>query len=209
MADARPLDVMVFDATCTARRPSVGLSDAWWAGGRLYDALGRIEHHHGARSWGDALAWLAEVEPSRPLGRIQYWGHGRWGRALLGGEGLGIEALAPQHPHHRALARIRERLDPEAGALWFRTCELFGARAGQDFARRWADFFARPVAGHTYIIGFWQSGLHRLAPGEIPTWSPDEGLLRGDADDPKEARWSRPWLPNTISCLRGSIPAGW
>ena len=37
--------------------------------------------------------------------------------------------------------------------------------AGHDFARAWTDFFGSRAAGHTFIIGYWQSGLHTLAPG--------------------------------------------
>ena len=49
---------------------------------------------------------------------------------------------------------------------WFRTCEAFGATRGHDFARRFTDFFGGRAAGHTYIIGLWQSGLHSLRAGE-------------------------------------------
>ncbi len=203
----RPLRLMVYDATCTARG-RVGLSDAWYAGGYLYKALGRFDRTRGARSWAEALAWLADVEPERSIGEIQYWGHGNWGRALVDGQALTVEALDAGHAHRPALERIRARMAPGA-PWWFRTCELFGAEAGHRFAREWTKFFDRPAAGHTFIIGYWQSGLHRLEPGRSPHWSVDEGLEEGTPDDPVKALWSRPWSPNTISCLRGSIPAGW
>lgn len=197
---------MVYDATCTGR--GVGLSHAWYAGGSLYRALDRFEQTRGVRSWEEALAWLAEVDPDQPIAEIQYWGHGRWGRVLVDGEPLGASALAAGHRHRPALDRIRERMAPGA-TWWFRTCEAFGADAGQRFAREWTRFFDRPAAGHTFIIGYWQSGLHRLEPGKQPHWSAEEGLREGTPATPDKALWSKPWSPNTISCLRGAIPAGW
>jgi len=199
---------MVYDATCTGRGARPGLSDAWFAGGYLYQALGRFDRTWGARSWDEALGWLVEVEPTRAVGEIQYWGHGNWGRVLLDGAPLTVEALGSGHAHRPALERIRGRLAPGA-QWWFRTCELFGAEAGHRFALEWTRFFQRPVAGHTFIIGYWQSGLHRLVPGQQPDWPPEEGLAQGTAAEPGEALWSRPWSPNTISCLRGTIPRGW
>ena len=198
---------MVYDATCTARG-RVGLSDVWYAGGHLCEALGRFDRTRGVRSWDEALGWLAQVDADRAIGEIQYWGHGNWGRALVDGAALTVEALQPGHALRPALERIKGRMAPEAH-WWFRTCELFGAQAGHRFAREWSRFFERPAAGHTFIIGYWQSGLHRLAPGETPRWPLDEGLAEGTPEQPRKALWSRPWSPNTISCLRGRIPAGW
>src|SRR5204862_4178123 len=106
------------------------------------------------------------------------------------------------------LAGVRDRLAPDA-LVWFRSCEVFGARAGHDFAQHLADFLGARVAGHTYIIGYHQSGLHGLAPGMRPDWSPEEGLLEGTADEPRRARWSKPWAPHTITALAGRIPTKW
>jgi hypothetical protein len=105
---------------------------------------------------------------------------------------------------------VRDRFLPEAkGLWWFRTCETFGALPGQRFATELADFLGARVAGHTYIIGHVQSGLHTLRPGERPTWSEDEGLREGSPDEPRRAHWSRLRAPNTITCLRGTIPDGY
>jgi len=97
-----------------------------------------------------------------------------------------------------------------AGAQWwFRTCETFGADAGHDFARAWTSYFDCRAAGHTYVIGPWQSGLHTLEPGARPHWSADEALIEGSAAEPQRAAWSSRREPNTISCLHGSIPPGY
>lgn len=176
----------------------------WKLGAGLYRRLGRIDAARGVDSWDDAFAWLASH--AEPIREIQYWGHGKWGRALVDEDAFDARSLAGRH--HAALAAIRERLAPDA-LVWFRTCETFGAHAGHDFAQRLADTLGARVAGHTYVIGYHQSGLHGLAPGMRPTWSPDEGLLEGSADDPQRARWSKPWAPNTITALTGRIPTRW
>jgi hypothetical protein len=72
-----------------------------------------------------------------------------------------------------------------------------------------ADFFGCRVAGHTYTIGYWQSGLHSLVPGALPDWPLDEGLAAGAPRMPTRSLASSPDAPHTISCLVGEIPDGW
>jgi Domain of unknown function (DUF4347) len=179
------------------------LTRFWKPGAALYRRLGRIDATLGVDSWDQAFAWLAQHDEIR---EIQYWGHGKWGSALVGDDVF--DAASLQGKHAKALAAIRERLVPDA-LWWFRTCETFGANAGHDFAQRVAETLDARVAGHTFIIGFHQSGLHGLAPGMRPDWSPAEGLLEGSAADPQRARWSKPWAPRTITALNGVIPANW
>lgn len=207
---AAPLRLMIYDRTCTGPRLRPGLSHAWWTGGVLYSRLLRRLHAwHGASSWAEALAWAAQVHPGREIAELQFWGHGKWGRAYIDRDPLDAAALIPGHPLHASLAAIRERLRGPEALWWFRTCESFGAAPGQDFARRLTDFMGCRAAGHTYIIGVWQSGLHSLRPGETPTWSPLEGLKEGPVDDPRAALWSRRREPNTIHCLSGHVPEGY
>lgn len=223
---------MIYDATCTRDlpwpRPSQpgllrslhdrlevvpvpGLSHFWAGGGLLYAGLRRLDRFAGFTDWASALRWLAEVEPSRTIAEIQFWGHGKWGAAKIDREPLDREALAEGHPLRRPLEAVRERLDSSGGQCqwWFRTCETFGAEPGHAFAQAWTDFFGCRAAGHTYVIGPWQSGLHTLEPGEAPHWSVCEGLRAGTPDEPLAAYWSRLGEPNTISCLQGRIPAGY
>jgi hypothetical protein len=208
VGDWRPLRLLIYDATwargSVRSALQVGLTSSWVAGGALYAALGRLDERTGATSWAQALDWLATVGAGRPIEEIQYWGHGRWGRVFIGPEPLDVDALAPGHALRDKLARVRDRLTPDA-LWWFRTCETFGTRAGHTFATEWTRFFGARAAGHTYVIGPWQSGLHSLRPGEAPTWSVDEGLVPGA----KAARMSSPDAPHTISCLHGAVPAGW
>jgi hypothetical protein len=188
---------MLYDNSCP------GLTQAWWGGGRLYRRLHRIDHFAGFDNWTSALEWLARVEPQRAIDEIQVWCHGKWGRVLLGRDRLDVRALDESR---KQLSAVRERLSGQQALWWFRTCETFGARAGHDFARRWTDFFGCAAAGHSYAIGAWQSGLHRLMPGAAPSWSPREGLRQGTPEAPERAWASHPFAPNTISCLQGSVP---
>ena len=205
---ATPLRVMVYDRTCTGRGPLPGLSHAWWTGSHLYRALGRIDATRGVSSWSEALSWLAEYEPERPIGEVQYWGHGKWGLARIDREPLDEDALLRDSSLRPLLERVRLRMCSPSGLWWFRTCETFGARPGHAFARAFTDFMGCRAAGHTYIIGHWQSGLHTLAPGDTPRWSDDEALLAGTPDAPERALWSKRTAPNTITFLHGRIPTG-
>ena len=127
------------------------------------------------------------------------------GKLFIGPHAIDRSVLAPGHALSPSLAAVRERLSPGA-RFWFRTCETFGAQPGYDFARAWTDYFGRAAAGHTYVIGFWQSGLHRLDPGNAPTWPLDEGLLEGTPESPRRAKPSSPREPNTIHCFDSSFP---
>ena len=184
-----------------------GLTHAWWAGANLYRGLRRLDAYQGVRSWGEALDFLATFRPERPIGEIQYWGHGKWGLARVDREVLDRHALTRGHALYESLQRVRDRMRRgDEGLLWFRTCETFGARPGKRFAAELADFLECRVAGHTYIIGHVQSGLHSLGPGETPTWSDEEGLREGTVERPKRAHWSKLRAPNTITCLHGRVP---
>ena len=197
---------MIYDDTCRGGGPLPGLTHSWIAGGWLYRALDRLDHVQPVRDWASALDWLLAVEADRPIAEIQFWGHGKWGKAKIDGVPLTVDALASDHPLNPRLDRLRRRLTGPDALWWFRTCESFGAEAGHEFARRWTDFFECRAASHTFIIGPWQSGLHLLRPGHEPDWPTTEGLAEGTPDAPEKALWSTPAQPNTITCLHGHIP---
>jgi hypothetical protein len=200
------LRLVVYDATQRQRRPkALGLS--WQYGTHLYRALGRVDAAYGATSFADAFEWLRRHDAARTIGEVQFWGHGKWGRIFIDREALDRGVLRPGHPHAAAFNGMRERLSADA-LLWFRTCETLGASAGQDFAAALADATGARVAGHTFVIGFLQSGLHSLRPGTAPHWSATEGLASGSAEHPERALPSTPNAPNTITCLTGQIPDG-
>ncbi|MEZ4320352.1 MAG: hypothetical protein R3F61_22925 [Myxococcota bacterium] len=198
--------VMLFDRTCTTTgRLPLGLSHSWLVGGRLYRGLGRLDRCHAIGSWAEGLDRLASFDR---IDEVQYWGHGNWGLARVANESLDRRALVPGHPLHARLEAVRERMAPQA-QWWFRTCDTLGARAGHAFGQAWSDFFGRPVAGHTHIIGLWQSGLHRLEPGCAPHWPASEGITEGTPERPVRSTWSLPSAPNTIHMLQGRVPDGW
>jgi len=201
------LRLILYDRTCV-NRAGLGLTRAWGSGSLLYRALGRVDGAHGTQSLEEGLRWLSTHRTDERIAEVQYWGHGKWGRIHVGRESLDRAALARGHRHHGALAALRERLTPQA-LVWFRTCETFGATAGQDFARAWTDFFGCSAAGHTFVIGYWQSGLHLLSPGGVPHWPVGEGLVQGSPHRPERAASSLPNRPNTITCFTGRVPQGW
>lgn len=195
----------MFDAT-QQRRPPAALGLSWRFGTQLYRMLGRVDGTYGAHTFAEALHWLASYEPGRQIAELQFWGHGKWGRAFIDRESLDRSALSKTHALRPGLEAFRERLAPEA-LIWFRTCETLGATPGQDFAAALSDFSGASVAGHTFVIGFFQSGLHALRPGRTPHWSSSEGLAKGTPETPEAALASHPKQPNTVTCLSGSIPA--
>jgi hypothetical protein len=194
---------LVFDRTCT--KHPVDLSRFWSAGARLYRSMSRIDAARGAATWEEALDWLLAQDQ---IQEIQFWGHGKWGAAFFDRHALDAAALSRSHPLHTRLEALRERLTPDA-LVWFRSCETLGARAGMDFAERLSDFLGARVAGHTYVIGFHQSGLHGVLPGTRADWSPSEGLAEGTPEAPVRARFSLPFAPNTITCFAGRVPEKW
>jgi hypothetical protein len=202
----KPLRLVVYDATQRSRPPrALGLS--WQCGTWLYRGLGRIDAAFGARSFDEAFAWLSRHDRDRPIAELQFWGHGKWGRALIDEESFDRTALAPGHRLAAGVAAFRERLVP-GGLVWFRTCETLGAVPGQDFARALGDHLGARVAGHTFVIGYFQSGLHSLSPGAVPQWSASEGLADGSPEAPRAALTSGRKRPNTVTCFHGVIPDG-
>jgi len=191
--------VVLYDRTCVTRRGA--LTPAWAAGVALYRAAGRIDAARGVTSWADALSYLAALPAA--ITELQYWGHGKWGRALVADDSLDASSI-----DRGQLAGLRDQLAPDA-LVWFRTCETIGAAAGIDFAERLADHLGARVAGHTYVIGFHQSGLHGLRPGMRAHWSPAEGLAEGSPDAPRRAHGSHRRAPRTITCLAGAVPEPW
>ena len=207
---SRPLRLLLYDRTCKGGAWWPGLSHTWWCGAWCYRGLGRLDGHFGASNWDEAIEWLASVAIGRSIQEVQFWGHGKWGDARIGEQAFDTASLGNGGSLRSGLQRVRSRLRDDGQALWwFRTCETFGAVAGQAFAAAVADFMGCRVAGHTHIIAHWQSGLHSLQAGEQPTWPDDEGLVEGTPAHPVRAAWSRPWHPNTITCWRGSIPPGY
>ena len=185
----------------------LGLSQSWWAGGQVYKHFGRFDHVKGCESWEEALEWLCEIGEDEKIAEIQSWTHGSPGKVWMNSESLnrksfGYNKFAP------LLAKLRKRLTPES-LVWFRTCGLFCGQRGYNFARTWAEKLGCRIAGHTFVIGIFQAGLHTIGPGETPQWYLKEGINEGTADNPLSLRLSMWWSPNMIFCLRSEIPESW
>jgi len=207
------LRVVLYDDTCRTSRVGgfvapIGLTHTWIAGSLLYRGRARADLTRGTTSWSEGLRAVVDAPGPETISELQYWGHGKWGRALVRDDVWDRRALDARHALAPLLDALAARLAPNA-RVWFRTCETFGGDEGHAFARELSEFLGATVAGHTFIIGPWQSGLHTLAPGAQPTWSTTEGILEGSPARPVRALWSRPDRPNTITCLHDTIPDGY
>ncbi len=203
-----PLRLLIYDAT--KKQGERGLRAAWSTGARVYRALGRVDAYFPATSWASALSFLATFQEGRPIGQVQFWGHGKWGGALIADDVFSRTTLGQGGATADALSAIERRMLPDAGSLvWFRTCETLGAQRGHDFAMQLSERLGARVAGHTYVIAALQSGLHGLRPGARPSWSLTEGLSRGTADAPEEAYWSSAAAPNTVHFMHNEVPPEW
>lgn len=179
------------------------LTSSWFAGGLLYKTVRSLDVCVGVDSWQEAFEWLANVEPSKKISMIQFWGHGSPGNVWINGDSINNNIIRKDNQYHELALKIRDRLTDDA-VIWLRGCSIFQGKKGQTFAKRWTKFWGCTVAAHTYIIGPFQSGLYTLEPGQEPYWDEGEGI-----DEKGEAEWSRFWKPRTIFCLRGYIPKGW
>jgi hypothetical protein len=220
----RPLNLVIFDKTDTpsaalarARERvatpdgraigSPGLSPIWRAGTILHRLTRAADASLGATSWVEALTWAAATsrERGRPIASVQVWGHGGWGSMAIGGTTLDAAALRPDHALAGPLDAFSRALAGPEALFWMRCCSAFGHSVGQRFAEALAVRLGCRVAGHTHIIGFFQSGTHSLRPGEKAGWPADEGVRKSDGRA-TGALTSTPGAPNTVSCLSLGFP---
>lgn len=196
---------MIYDKTKWAGEQ---LISSWWAGGQLYKFFRKIDVCVGVESWDEALDWLINVEPTKKIEMIQFWGHGSPGAIYINGEVLNTNALRTNNPLYSKMIKVRSRLAKDA-TIWLRACSVFQGTRGAFFSKRWAQFFGCKIAAHTFVIGPWQSGLHTLVPGQEPYWPLDEGVAQDNGYSGSGSQMSGPFKPNTIFCLRGDIPKDW
>lgn len=181
--------VLVYDASGEGTSPVQGLLDtAWSTGGWFFHATGRFSAVVPARTWAEAFdALLARPEPP---GEVQFWGHGRPGRVLVGRDVLERDALEnPLHPLYPRLQHLAARDRGHVQLWWFRCCSTFEGPDGASFARAWAGHFQTGVAGHTAVIGVIQPGLCVLPDATAPfSPLPTVSFLRQEL--PSD-RWAR------------------
>lgn len=204
------MTLLVYDKTCNGYRGLLKLT--WIIGTWLYCLFGRAQGRYGAKSWADALNWLiSQGDQKGPITEVQFWGHGRPGAVIIGDTTLSLASLMYYRPH---ILDLQRRMVYN-GVFWFRSCSAFAGRNGQRFARAMAKMLERRVAGHTYFIWLWHSGLRVVQrptednPLPIANWDLLEGIGAGTAEMPFRLSKSGPRQPRTIGCWRTQIPWPW
>jgi hypothetical protein len=188
---------------------SGGLTPFWRLGSWMHIYGLHADGALGATSWGEALRWAASFARARnaKLSELQCWGHGGFGFMRMGATRWDRDALAGRSALASDIDSLRDVLAGDA-LVWLRCCSAFGARPGRAFAPALADRLRARVAGHTFIIGAWQSGTHSLRPGERATWDEGEGIERRP-DGAILPRNSSLGAPRTLAFLRMALPRGW
>lgn len=179
------MKIVLFDS-------SEGGALGWsWSVGSFRPGWTRI----GAGSWlNDADSKLdAAVRPGTRLKELQIWGHGTPGAPEMDGEPM----------PSLFVDRLSLLVEPSS-LVWFRSCSTFFGNSGQAFAERTSNKLGCRIAGHTHVIGIWQSGLYSVEPGLAGDW-PTNKYSNCDWTKLKSGWRER----RTINCLRMSFPDSW
>ena len=78
-------------------------------------------------------------------------------------------------PRQRRLVLLRRILCGPGAEVYYRSCQAFQGKAGQEFAKASAAFWRSKVIGHTKVIALTQPGKKVLKPGQEPDWPESEG----------------------------------
>jgi hypothetical protein len=158
----------------------------WWKqGGTLYTALEFADVVVGAASWEEALNEIITAVDAQGGGAViaslQFWGHGSPGHAWMAGDRLRSEDFDGKPLPNRIdllplIHEVRDRMHPEHGSVWFRSCAPFQGEKGKMFAARASQQFGSTAVGHTFNIHVWQSGTYGVEPGAWPDWPNDLGV---------------------------------
>lgn len=183
-----------------------GMERSWFANGSLYRSLRTLDAAEGFSTWEEALVWLSTYGSGSRLAEVQFWGHGGPGHAWMNGKVLTSQSFFGHYGP--ILRRIVHRLLPSS-TVWFRTSGTFAGEAGHKFSQVWAKSLDCRVAGHTFDLGFFQSGLHIVTPNDVPQWPMTEGIAEGTAAKPITLRKSMPWCVNTLTCLNSARSHRW
>lgn len=206
--DTAPLAIPRVERDADGAAHGTGGLTRWWRiGAGLHHGVGRAAGTLGAASWDEALAWAASEAETRGarIAELQAWGHGGWGYMAMGATRLDAGTVGPGGALASRIDALARVLAPGA-LVWLRCCSAFGNERGRSFARTLSARLGARVAGHTYIIGVWQSGTRSLAPGEDPGWPEGEGI---EPARTPHAKLSTPSEPRTLTCFRPGLPPGW
>ena len=84
----------------------------------------------------------------------------------------------------RRLVLLRRTIcDPDA-EIYYRSCEAFQGKEGQEFAKASTEFWRSKVVGHTKVIALTQPGKKVLKPCQAPYWSVSEGTEESSPKKP-------------------------
>jgi hypothetical protein len=75
----------------------------------------------------------------------------------------------------RRLVLLRRLLCGPDAEIYYRSCEAFQGKTGQEFAKASTEFWRSKVVGHTKVIGLSQPGKKALKPCQEPYWPESEG----------------------------------
>jgi hypothetical protein len=75
----------------------------------------------------------------------------------------------------RRLVLLRRTICGPDAEIYYRSCEAFQGKEGQEFAKASTEFWRSNVVGHTKVIALTQPGKKELKPGQEPYWSESEG----------------------------------
>lgn len=76
----------------------------------------------------------------------------------------------------RQLVLLRRLLCGPDAEIYYRSCEAFQGKTGQEFAKKSTEFWRSKVVGHTKVIGITQPGKKVLKPCQEPYWLESEGV---------------------------------
>jgi len=160
----------------------------------------------------EALKGILDTYAAKDCGcteEVQFWSHGSPGNAMsitksndeltikdfdipgLTQFGDGPTSMPGYREWHSRLSKRQRRLvlvrrticDPGA-EIYYRSCEAFQGKTGQEFAKASTEFWRSKVVGHTKLIAATQPGKKVLKPCQEPYWSESEGTEKASPKKP-------------------------
>jgi hypothetical protein len=150
---------------------------------------------------------------------VQFWSHGSSGNGawISGSQGgksqmvagdfniPGIETYGDDRtlpgyqeweakltPYQRRMLLLRRTICDSNSTIYYRSCQAFQGKEGQEFAKASSDFWRCDVSGHTKSIGLSQPGKHTLSPCQEPDWPAAEGADEESKKDKDKLREVKP-----------------
>jgi hypothetical protein len=102
---------------------------------------------------------------------LDKYGHLSLWTIFIGASKLAREAqgwYAGLTRQQKLLMQLRDTICGPSAEVYYRSCEAFRGKTGQEFAKASTRFWRSKVIGHTKIIGLTQPGKKVLKPGEEP-----------------------------------------